>query len=158
MREPPRAKDEPLLGRGTVRRIVTQGLLIAAVGLAAYFWALGPLDLTTAGAQTTTFVTVTAAQLLAVFNARSARGSGFVGAGRNPYLWGALAVTVSLEAAALGFTPLRDILGLAVIPGQAWLTAAVLAPLPLVLTQTVRMLRDRPRDRSASAAPPRTLR
>jgi P-type Ca2+ transporter type 2C len=149
MKDPPRGKDEPILGRGTLRRIITQGLLIATVGLGAYFWALGPLNLSTAAAQTTTFVTVTAAQLLAVFNARSERGSGFVGAGRNPYLWGALGVTVSLEAAALGFAPLRDILELAVIPGNAWLTAAILAPLPLVLTQTVRVLRDRPRDRRA---------
>lgn len=151
MKQPPRGKDEPILGRGTVRRIITQGLLIAAVGLGAYFWALGPLALTTAGARTTTFVTVTAAQLLAVFNARSDRGSGFVGAGRNPYLWGALAVTASLEAAALGFAPLRDILELTVIPGRAWLTAVLLAPLPLALTQTVRVLRDRPRDRARSA-------
>ncbi|MDP3968837.1 MAG: cation-transporting P-type ATPase [Nocardioides sp.] len=149
MKEPPRGKDEPILGRGTLRRIITQGLLIAAVGLGAYFWALGPLDLTTAGAQTTTFVTVTAAQLLAVFNARSTRGSGFVGASRNPYLWGALAITVSLETAALGFAPLRDILELTLIPGDAWLTAALLAPLPLAFTQTVRALRDRPRDRRA---------
>jgi P-type Ca2+ transporter type 2C len=146
MKQRPRGKDEPILGRGTLRRIIIQGLLIAAVGLVAYFWALGPLDLTTAGAQTTTFVTVTAAQLLAVFNARSERGSGFVGAGRNPYLWGALVITVALEAAALGFAPLRDILRLSVIPGPAWLTAAALAPLPLALTQTVRVLRDRPRD------------
>ena len=153
MKQPPRGKDEPLLGRGTLRRIIAQGLLIAAVGLSAYFWALGPLELTTAGAQTTTFVAVTAAQLLAVFNARSERGSGFVGAGRNPYLWGALAITVSLEAAALGFAPLRDILELSVIPAEAWLAAAVLAPLPLVCTQTVRVLRERLRDPSASAPP-----
>jgi P-type Ca2+ transporter type 2C len=146
MKQPPRGKDEPLLGRGTLRRIVVQGLLIAVVGLSAYFWALGPLELKTAGAQTTTFVAVTAAQLLAVFNARAERGSGFVGAGRNPYLWGALVITVSLEAAALGFAPLRDILELSVIPSKAWLAAAVLAPLPLVITQTARVLRDRPRD------------
>lgn len=145
MKEPPRGKDEPILGQGTLRRILVQGSLIATVGLGAYFWASGPLDLTIAGAQTTTFVTVTAAQLLAVFNARSERGSGFAGAGRNPYLWGALTLTVALEAMALGFAPLREILELSAIPGSAWLTAAVLALLPLALTQTVRVLRDRRR-------------
>ena len=46
------------------------------------------------------------------------------------------------EAAALGFTPIREILELTVIPGQAWLTVAVLAPLPLVITQSAQMLRD----------------
>ena len=142
MRQPPRAKDEPILGRGTLRRIIAQGLLIAAVGLTTYLWALGPLESSTAEAQTTTFVAVTAAQLLAVFNARSEHGSGFVGASKNPYLWGALAITVIFEAAALGFAPLREVLELTVISSQAWLTAAVLAPLPLLITQTTRVLRS----------------
>lgn len=143
MRERPRPKDEPVLGRGAVRRIMTQGALIAAVGLGAYFLALGVLGLPLAGAQTVTFVAVTAAQLFAVFNARSQRGSGFSGAGKNPFLWGGLAITIALEAAALGIAPLRDVLGLTVLPAEGWLVALLLAPLPLLLTQTVRMLRHR---------------
>lgn len=153
MREPPRPPGEPVLGRGTVRRIVCQGLLIAGVGLVAYFTAVGPLDLTTPEAQTTTFVAVTAAQLLAVFNARTERGSGFRGASRNPYLWGALILTVLLEAAALGIAPLRDILGLVVLPGGGWVVAAVLAPLPLALTQASRILRDRSRTDARQSSP-----
>ncbi|MCE0487514.1 cation-translocating P-type ATPase [Ornithinimicrobium sediminis] len=151
MRRPPRGKDEPILGHGTLRRIITQGLLIATVGLAAYFVALGPLAMTTAQAQTTTFVTVTAAQLLAVFNARSETGSGFVGATRNPYLWTALAITVSLQTLALGFAPLREVLQLTVLPAPAWWTAALLAPLPLLLTQAVRLWRLRTRQAVAPA-------
>lgn len=148
MKDPPRGKNEPILGRGTVRRIISQGLLIAGVGLAAYFIALTILALPIQQAQTTTFVALTAAQLFAVFNARSERGSGFVGARRNPYLWFALAVTVALETVALGFPPLRDILGLTPLPGEAWLVAAALSPLPLVCTQTVRVLRERARPAS----------
>lgn len=45
MDQPPRPKGEPVLGAGTVRRIVVQGLLVGGVGLAAYLLALGPLDL-----------------------------------------------------------------------------------------------------------------
>jgi P-type Ca2+ transporter type 2C len=147
MRGRPRPKGEPVLGRGTLARILVQGVLIASVGLAAYFLALGPLGLSLAQAQTTTFVAVTSAQLLAVFNARSERGSGFTGATRNPYLWAALGVTVALEAAALGIAPLREVLGLALLPAGAWWVAAALAPLPLVLTQTVRIVRARARAR-----------
>ncbi|MGM0385812.1 MAG: cation-translocating P-type ATPase [Actinomycetota bacterium] len=143
MRGPPRPKDEPVLGRGTLRRILVQGALIAGVGLSAYFLALGPLELSLAQAQTTTFISVTTAQLLAVFNARSERGSGFAGASRNPYLWAALMITVTLEAAALGIAPLREILGLTLIPAAGWWVAAALAPLPLALTQTVRIARAR---------------
>ena len=149
MKDPPRRKDEPILGRGTVRRIISQGLLIAGVGLASYFIALNVLELPIQQAQTTTFVALTAAQLFAVFNARSEHGSGFKGAGRNPFLWYALAVTVALEAVALGFPPLRDILGLTPIPGEAWLVAAILSPLPLICTQTIRILRERARTKPA---------
>lgn len=142
MDEPPRPKGEPVLGAGTVRRIVVQGLLVGGVGLSAYLLALGPLDLSLDEARTATFVTLTSAQLLGVFNARTDRGSGFRGARANPYLWGALAVTVGLEALALGFVPLRDLLDLTVLPVAGWAVALPLAVLPLVLTQTVRVWRD----------------
>ena len=154
MKDPPRRKDEPILGHGTVKRIISQGLLIAGVGLASYYVALTVLALPIPQAQTTTFVALTAAQLFAVFNARSEHGSGFTAAGRNPFLWLALGVTVALEAVALGFPPLRDILGL---PGEAWLVAAVLSPLPLVCTRAVRVLRERARTASTRHRTPPPL-
>lgn len=54
-----------------------------------------------------------------MFNARSETGSGFTGAASNPYLWGALGLTLSLEAAALSIPPLRDVLGLTTLPANA---------------------------------------
>jgi P-type Ca2+ transporter type 2C len=143
MNDPPRPKDEPVLGAGTVRRILVQGLLVGSVGLTMYLLALGPLGLALDEARTATFIAITTAQLLAVFNARTDRGSGFRGATANPYLWGALALTVTLEALALGVGPLRDLLGLTVLSPTAWAIALGLATVPLVLTQTVRIWRDR---------------
>jgi P-type Ca2+ transporter type 2C len=143
MSTPPRPKDEPVLGAGTVPRILVQGLLVGGVGLTTYLWALGPLDLTLGEARTATFIALTSAQLLAVFNARTDRGSGFRGATSNPYLWSALAITIGLEAIALGIVPLRDLLGLTVLSPTAWAVALSLATVPLVLTQTVRVWRDR---------------
>jgi P-type Ca2+ transporter type 2C len=141
MREPPRPRDEPVLGRATVRRIVAQGALVGSVGLAAFLIGREVLDLPLAQQQTLTFVTVTAAQLGGVFTARSETGSGFAGSSRNPYLWGGLALTIALEAVALGIPAMRDLLDLTVLPGDAWLTAAALAPLPLVVTVLGRRLR-----------------
>jgi len=143
MDQPPRPKGEPVLGAGTVRRIVVQGFLVGGVGLTAYLLALGPLDLSLDDARTATFVTLTSAQLLGVFNARTDRGSGFRGASANPYLWGALTLTVALEALALGFGPLRDLLGLTVLPAAGWAVALPLASVPLLATQAVRIWRDR---------------
>ena len=141
MNEPPRPKGEPVLGAGTVRRIVVQGVLVAGVGLTAYLMGTGPFDLTLDEARTMTFVTITSAQLLAVFNARSTTGSGFRGAASNPYLWGALALTVALEALALGVPGLRDLLSLTTLDSRSWTAALSLAVLPLALTQTVRVVR-----------------
>ena len=141
MYEPPRPKGEPVLGAGTIRRILTQGSLVAAVGLSAYLLAHGPSDLDLDEARTMTFVTLTTAQLLAVFNARTDTGSGFRGATANPYLWGALALTASLEAVALGVPAMRGLLDLTLLDGSSWAIALGLSVLPLLLTQAARIIR-----------------
>ncbi|MFP3899364.1 MAG: HAD-IC family P-type ATPase [Acidimicrobiia bacterium] len=141
MRERPRPKGEPVLGAGTGRRILSQGMLVGSVGLVAFGLGRTVLDLPVAGQQTLTFVTLTGAQLLGVFSARTDRANGFAGAGRNPFLWGALLLTLALEGLALGVPALRDLLGLATVDGDAWLVAAALVPVPLVLTVASRLAR-----------------
>ncbi|HEX6238600.1 MAG TPA: HAD-IC family P-type ATPase [Acidimicrobiales bacterium] len=141
MRERPRPKGEPVLGAGTGRRILAQGMLVGSVGLVAFGLGRTVLDLSFAGQQTLTFVTLTGAQLLGVFSARTDRANGFVGASRNPFLWGALVLTLALEGLALGVPPLRDLLGLTTVSGDGWLVAAALAPVPLVLTVVSRLAR-----------------
>lgn len=141
MRERPRPKGEPVLGSGTTRRILAQGILVGTVGLVAFGAGREVLDLPFAGQQTLAFVTLTGAQLLGVFTARTDGANGFAGASRNPFLWGALAVTLVLEGLALGVPPLRDLLGLTTLTADAWLVAAALAPVPLLLTVLTRLAR-----------------
>jgi Ca2+-transporting ATPase len=143
MRRRPRAKGEPVLGAGTVGRIAVHGTLVAAVGLTAFLLAGEVMQLELDQARTMAFVTLTLAQLLAVFNARTDTGSGFRGAAGNPYLWAALAITVALEALALGVPAMRELLGLATIGAGQWAVALALAVIPLLLVQGVRVLRDR---------------
>ncbi|MDN4479773.1 cation-translocating P-type ATPase [Demequina muriae] len=142
MKEPPRDPREPVISRAVLRRIALHGLLVAATGFAAYGAAHLWLDLSNAQAQSITFLTMSLAQTLAVYNARSESGSGFRGARRNRWLWAALAVVGTLTMAAMTFPPLRDVLGLAAIPGVAWLVALVLALVPLVAVQTTRAVRS----------------
>lgn len=153
MRRRPRAKDEPVLGAGTVGRIVVHGTLVAAVGLTAYLLADGVLSLGLDQARTMAFVTLTLAQLLAVFNARTDTGSGFRGATGNPYLWAALAITVGLEAVALGVPAMRELLGLATLNASQWAIALALAVGPLLLVQTGRALRELPARGAGRDAP-----
>jgi Ca2+-transporting ATPase len=98
-----------------------------------------------------TFLAMSAGQTLTVFNARRPSGSGFAGAGANPWLWAALGTTAVLETAALGIPPLRDVLGLTGLPTAGWLAAAGLALIPLALTQAWRVTRS-PATSPASAA------
>lgn len=142
MRDPPRDPRQPVIDRDALRRIGFSALLVAAVGLAAFGAGTWLLELDTSGSQTMTFVAMSLGQVLTVFNARTTSW-GFRGAGRNPWLWAALAVTLLLEAAALGFPPLRDVLQLTTLPGQAWAYALALGLLPLTLVQLVRFGRER---------------
>ena len=140
---PPEGFEPPAYGTGIPRAATDRRSCLIALAGEERRPALGPLGAELPVAQTVTFVAVTAAQLLALFNARSVRWSGFTGALGNPFLWVGLAITVALEAAALGIVPLRDVLGLTPLPLEGWLVAAALAPLPLLLTQTVRIIRER---------------
>ncbi len=142
MEQPPRDPRESVVDRPTIRRILVQAGLVAGVGLAAFAAGSLWLALETTGAQTMTFVAMSLGQVLTVFNARSDRGSGFRGASRNKWLWGALLVTAVLEAAALTVPPLASVLGLVMLPPAAWVVAGGLGLLPLALTQATRVLRD----------------
>lgn len=138
MRQPPRDPQEPVIDAATLRRILVQAGLVAGVGLGAFAAGSGGLGLGTPGAQTMTFVAMSTGQVLAVFNARTDTGSGFRGAGRNRWLWAALAITTGLEALALGVPALRRVLGLTTLPGAGWAAAVALGLLPLALTQALR--------------------
>lgn len=115
--------------------------LVGGVGLAAYAVAVVGLDLEIREAQTMTFVAMSFGQVLSVFNARTESGSGFRGAASNRWLWAALTITFALEAAALGFPPLRDILGLSTLPALGWAIALALGLLPLAAIQGWRAAR-----------------
>lgn len=143
MEEPPRPPGEPVISGSIVRRILAHGALVAAVSLTAYGFGLWQLRFDTTQLQTLVFVTITSAQLLAVFNARSDTGSGFAGATANPWLWAAIGLTLLLEALAFAVLPLREVLGLTVMPAAGWVVAALLAPIPLLVVQLVRWLRRR---------------
>jgi P-type Ca2+ transporter type 2C len=141
MRDKPRDPSEPVISRPVVRRILAQAALVATVGLAAFAVARLSLALDTPGAQTMTFVAMSVGQVLAVFNARTDRGSGFRGALSNRWLWLALAVTTALEVVALTVAPLSSVLGLTGLPATGWVTAVMLGLIPVVVTQAYRVMR-----------------
>jgi Ca2+-transporting ATPase len=108
MREPPRSASA-ILSPAFLWLIAWQGVMLAAIALAAYGWALERYG-AGAHARTIALTVLVAVQMGHTFNCRSRTESAFVGLGRNPHLWGATATVVALQVTALMFMPLRRIL------------------------------------------------
>jgi Ca2+-transporting ATPase len=127
MERPPRNPAEPLFGRADHRRIATEASGMALVSLAAYgFGALLPGGTTRRG-RTMSFASLVTAQLLHSRQCR-ARSSA-----PNPELAWALVVSLALEAGALGFPFLRNVLRTEKIPLSRASLAFALGALPTVL-------------------------
>jgi len=110
MNQPPRSSRTTLLSRPFLVLIGWQAVLLAAIGLGAYLWALqmyGP----GAHARTIALFSLVAVQLGHTFNCRSRSHSAFDGIFRNPFLWMAVVVVVLLQLLAAYFAPLAAVLG-----------------------------------------------
>jgi Ca2+-transporting ATPase len=98
------------LSRPFLTLVAWQSMLLAALALGAYVWALrvyGP----GAHARTIALFSLVAIQLGHTFNCRSRSRTVFDGLFRNPFLWIAVAVVVLLQLLAVYFPPLAAILG-----------------------------------------------
>jgi len=109
MNQPPRSSHSTLLSKPFLVLIGWQSLMLAALGLGAYLWALqtyGP----GAHARTVALFALVFVQLGHTFNCRSRTRSAFDGLFRNPFLWFAAFMVVLLQLSAVYFPPLATIL------------------------------------------------
>ncbi|MFN0123022.1 MAG: cation-translocating P-type ATPase [Blastocatellia bacterium] len=105
MQRPPRPPREALLSRGFLWLIIWQGVMLTAIILAAYAWALrqyGP----GAHARTMALFSLIGAQLGHMFNCRSRLRSALTGLWTNPFIWLAALVVVMLQGPAIWWDPL----------------------------------------------------
>ena len=133
MDRPPRDPDESVLTPYHWGLIGGYGVLIALTILGAFLGALGGLEMETERAVTVSFLTLSLSRLLHVFNMR-ASGSGLFDneIARTPYVWGALALCVSLLLLAVYWPPLASILSV-VPPGlDGWLLIGGASLVPLI--------------------------
>jgi len=110
MKQPPRSMQSTFLSRPFLTLVAWQSMLLAALALGAYFWALrvyGP----GAHARTIALFSLVAIQLGHTFNCRSRSRTVFDGLFRNPFLWIAVVVVVLLQLLAVYFSPLAAVLG-----------------------------------------------
>ncbi|MDY7092176.1 MAG: HAD-IC family P-type ATPase [Acidobacteriota bacterium] len=144
MGRPPRDPQAEILSRRFLLQVLTYGLLLTAVPLITFQWALHIWSLELAHARTIAFMTLALTQLFHVFNARSPRAVLFNRRlFQNPWAWGAIALTIGLQLAVLYLPPLRQIFDTTPLGPQEWALVLIASLLPLILGQGAKGLRRR---------------
>jgi len=139
MHRPPRPPQAEILSRGFLTQVAAYGLLLTAVTLAAFLWALHAGGLGIERARTVAFMTLAFGQLLHVFNARSPRAVLFTRRFlRNPWVWGALALTVALQLAVVYVPPLARLIQTRPLAPTDWIPILLAGAIPLLLGQAVK--------------------
>ena len=110
MSRPPRSSRRSFLSRPFFVLIGWQAVMLAAIGLGAYMWALkaygpGPHSRTVA------LFALVSVQLGHTFNCRSRTRSAIDGIFKNPFLWIAVLIVVALQLLASYLTLLATVLG-----------------------------------------------
>jgi magnesium-transporting ATPase (P-type) len=131
MHRPPRRLGDRVIDRRMWVRIVWVGLVMAIASLAALDLGLPggmlPGSGTIEEARTMAFTTLVLAQLFNCFNARSDRASAGRGLFTNRWLWGAVGLSLLLQAAVVYVPWLNRAFDTVPLSAQQWLTCTALA-------------------------------
>jgi Ca2+-transporting ATPase len=128
MNLPPRPRDEGVITRRMWRGIAFGGVVFAAATLlmldACLPGGLVEGSGTLRYAQTMAFTTVVFLSMFAIFNARSDERTAFAGLFANKWLWGAIALSLSLQAAVIYVPLLQKAFSTVALSGRDWLLCA----------------------------------
>jgi Ca2+-transporting ATPase len=139
MNQPPRDPRERLLSRRLMILIGWQATMLAMISLTAYVWAIqvygsGP------HARTVALFAIIGAQLGHMFNCRSRRRSAFDGLFRNPMVWVAAIIVISLQLLAIYLSPLARVLG-TVRPSELdWIIISICFVIPIVIVELTKAI------------------
>ena len=144
MRESPRAASEPLVTAPQWFRIAAIGAVMAAAVLAALWLAIDLQAKTIAEATTISFVTLALAQIWHVFGMREVDSSVFRNEiTRNPWIWAAIGVCVSLVVLAVSWPPLTLVLSTSPPDRAGWILALSASLIPVTVGQIELLIRAR---------------
>jgi len=155
MQRPPRPRHEGVVTRRMWFGIFFVGAIMAAGTLfifdastrAGFIEGSGNLRY----AQTMAFTTLVLFQLFNVFNARSDERSAFDGLFHNPWLWGAVALSLLLHVAVIYVPFLQNAFSTVTLTGADWLRCAAVASSVLWLRELSKVItRAKVRVRNAS--------
>jgi P-type Ca2+ transporter type 2C len=139
MDRPPRPASEPVVTKTLWMIIVGYGLLIAGTALTGFWISLEKMSLSGERAVTITFLILAFTRTWHVFNMRDA-GSGviFNDVTRNPFVWGAVILSIVLLFVAVYFPPLSRVLTMVVPTPFQWLFILGMSLVPLVVVQVLK--------------------
>jgi Ca2+-transporting ATPase len=144
MRRPPRDPAEPLVTPAFGWLIVWQGALLAGSTLTAFAVGMHWYGVEGEGlrhAVTIAFITLAMAQVLHAFSARSRTRPALTSRlFTNGWLWGATAICLALQIAAVELPFLRDVLGTVPLSLADWGLVAAGALAPLVVVDLVKLV------------------
>lgn len=141
MEEPPRQKDEPILGRSGFALILAFGLYTGAASL-WLFYTLMPLGVDLA--RTVAFTGMVVFEKVSVFAFRSLTNPCWkIGWFSNRLLVGALAITLCLQATAVYWEPLQMLLRTVPIGLEHWGMIALFAAPLLIVPELFKTIRAR---------------
>ncbi|MCW5695567.1 MAG: cation-translocating P-type ATPase [Bauldia sp.] len=139
MGRPPRPHGEPVITRQMWSGIFFVGAIMAVGTLLVLDGALPGGFIEGSGTlgygQTMAFTTLMLFQLFNVFNARSDRVSAVHGLFANPWLWGAVALSLALHGAVLYVPFLQDAFSTVPLSGADWLLCTAVASSVLILRE-----------------------
>jgi Ca2+-transporting ATPase len=138
----PRSGDDTILERRDWEDIGVYGAIIALAVGGGFGVALGPGELPTDKAVTVSFLSLSIARLLHVFNMRRADSGVWLNEiSKNPYVWGALALDVGLLVMAVYIPLLAGVLSLTPPGWIGWCIVIATSVVPLLMGQLYLALR-----------------
>lgn len=134
-----RQRRGDILSRSFLVLVGWQGVMLAAVALAAYVWALRTYG-EGAHARTIALLGLVAVQLGHTFNCRSRVASALSGLFDNLHIWAASATVIGLQVFASTFMPLARLLGFSPIRPADLVVIATCAILPVAIVEAQKLI------------------
>ena len=139
----PENPKDPILNRADWIRILLYGLAISASVLGVVLYGKYGLELTPGRINNLAFYTLVGAQLFHVFNLTDRRSSFFRNEiTYNPYVWGAIVISLGITAAAYWIPPVAAVLNLEQIHANHLWIALLFSLGSLVLVQLLKFALD----------------
>ncbi|MDO4548291.1 MAG: cation-translocating P-type ATPase [Clostridia bacterium] len=146
MMRPPRDPSEGIFAGGVGRAVVFQGVVVAAITLAAYFighyieageWAM----VNSPDGTTMAFLTLSLTEAFHSFNMRSLSKSSFAVRTKNAFLWGAMAVSIALTALVVFVPALARAFSFEPVSAGEYLICLALAILIVPIVEIEKLIR-----------------